>query len=160
MTTTIRPAAPADTKALGRLGALLVQVHHEFDSARFIAPTPETPGHYGRFLASQAKRKDAMVLVADKDGAVAGYVYAALEGSDWLTLRGPAGVIYDLIVDPAHRKHGVGLSLLNEAIAALERLGAPRVMLSTAEQNEAAQRLFAGAGFRPTLIEMTREVPN
>jgi len=30
-------------------------------------------------------------------------------------------------------------------------------VLSTAEQNEPAQRLFARAGFRRTMIEMTRE---
>jgi RimJ/RimL family protein N-acetyltransferase len=32
------------------------------------------------------------------------------------------------------------------------------VVLATAEQNEAAQRLFAGMGFRRTMIEMTREL--
>jgi RimJ/RimL family protein N-acetyltransferase len=34
----------------------------------------------------------------------------------------------------------------------------PRVMLWTASQNATAQRLFARAGFRPTMIEMTREL--
>jgi RimJ/RimL family protein N-acetyltransferase len=32
------------------------------------------------------------------------------------------------------------------------------VVLSTAERNEAAQRLFASMGFRRTMIEMTREL--
>jgi ribosomal protein S18 acetylase RimI-like enzyme len=159
VTVTIRPAAPADIEALGRLGALLVQVHHEFDPERFIAPTPQTQSRYGGFLGAQLKRKDAVVLAAEEDRAVVGYAYAGLEGNDWLTLRGPAGVIYDLMVDPAHRRRGVGLRLLNETIAALQRLGAPQVMLSTAQPNAAAQRLFAHAGFRPTLIEMTRELP-
>lgn len=158
MTVTIRPAAPADIEALGRLGAMLVQVHHAFDPRRFIAPTPETPGRYGGFLAGQLKRKDALVLAAEEDGAVVGYAYAGLEGNDWLTLRGPAGVIYDLMVDPARRRRGVGLRLLTETIDALRRLGAPQVMLSTAQPNAAAQNLFAKAGFRPTLIEMTREL--
>jgi len=158
VTVTIRPAAPADIEALGRLGAMLVQVHHAFDPRRFIAPTPQTPGRYGGFLAGQLKRKDALVLAAEEDGAVVGYAYAGLEGNDWLTLRGPAGVIYDLMVDPARRRRGVGLRLLTETIDALRRLGAPQVMLSTAQPNAAAQKLFAKAGFRPTLIEMTREL--
>jgi ribosomal protein S18 acetylase RimI-like enzyme len=158
MTVTIRPATPADTQALGQLGGLLVQVHHDFDRNRFIEATSATPRHYGRFLAGQLKRTDTMVLVAEEDGAVVGYCYAALEGNDWLTLRGPAGVIYDLMVDPGHRRAGVGRRLLEAAIAGLEQLGAPQVQLSTAATNEGAQRLFAGLGFRPTMIEMTRQV--
>jgi ribosomal protein S18 acetylase RimI-like enzyme len=156
MTLTIRTATEADVETLGQLGAWLVQVHYDFDRDRFIAPTPQTPSRYGGFLGGQLKRKDAIVLVADEDGAVVGYAYGALEGPDWLTLRGPAGVIYDLMVDPEHRRQGVGRRLLEEAITALQRLGAPQVMLETAAPNVAAQRLFTCAGFRPTLIEMTR----
>ena len=52
---------------------------------------------------------------------------------------------------------GVGRALLEEALVALEALGAPRVLLSGAERSAAAQRLFAGAGFRQTTVEMTRE---
>ena len=157
---TIRPAIPADVEALGRLGALLVKVHHDFDAARFIAPTPRTEAGYGGFLAGQLKRKDVVMLVAEDAGEVVGYTYAAMEGNDWLTLRGPAGVIHDLMVLPERRKHGVGRQLLTETIAALERMGAPQVQLSTAERNVAAQRLFASLGFSPTMIEMTREVPD
>ena len=43
-------------------------------------------------------------------------------------------------------------------LAELKGRGAPRVVLSTAEQNGSAQRLFARAGFRRTMIEMTREL--
>lgn len=157
MTLTIRPATPADTSALGRLGALLVEVHHQFDPDRFIAPTPRTEGVYGEFLAGQIGREGTVVLVAEEDGAVVGYTYAALEGDDWLTLRGPAGVIYDLMVDPEHRRQGIGRRLLEETMAALQRLGAPRIQLSTAERNGTAQKLFASLGFRATMIEMTRE---
>ena len=44
-----------------------------------------------------------------------------------------------------------------ETVAALEARVAPRAVLSTAERNEKAQRLFDRAGFRRTMIEMTRE---
>jgi ribosomal protein S18 acetylase RimI-like enzyme len=66
--------------------------------------------------------------------------------------------MHDLVVDPAHRGRGVGKMLLDAALAALEARGAPRVLLATAEQNVAAQRLFTRAGFRRTMIEMTREL--
>ena len=75
-----------------------------------------------------------------------------------MSLRGPAGVVYDLVVDPAHRRQGIGRMLLDATLEALKARGAPRVVLSTAERNIAAQRLFDRAGFRRTMIEMTREL--
>lgn len=155
---TVRLGAPADAPALGRLGALLVRTHHEFDPARFIAATPRTERGYASWLASQLAVPDVVVLVAVRDGEVIGYAYAGVEGPDYMALRGPAGVVHDLVVDPAHRGHGVGRMLLEAVVGALTARGAPRVVLSTASINVAAQRLFARAGFRPTMIEMTREV--
>ena len=87
-----------------------------------------------------------------------GYTYSGVEGNDYMALRGPAGVVYDIIVDPAYRKQGVGRMLLDATLEALKALGAPRVVLSTAEQNTPAQHLFDRAGFRRTMIEMTREL--
>jgi ribosomal protein S18 acetylase RimI-like enzyme len=91
---------------------------------------------------------------------VLGYTYAAIEGYDYMSLRGPAGVLHDIVVDPAHRGRGIGWTLLGATLAALQALHAPRVVLSTAARNEAAQQLFTRAGFRPTMIEMTRELEN
>ena len=154
----IRPATRADVPALGRLGALLVRTHHDFDPQRFIAARPDTERGYGSWLGSQTEKPDIIVLVAEREGEAVGYAYAGLEGHDYMALRGPAGALYDIIVDPAHRSHGIGRQLLDAAIAALREKGAPRVVLSTAAKNEPAQRLFERAGFRRTMIEMTREL--
>ncbi len=110
---TVRPAEPADLTAVGRLGAMLVTEHHEFDPKRFLAPRPDMAELYGRFLGSQSEQPDKLVLVAERDGAVVGYAYAGVEGNDYMALRGPAGVIYDLVVDPDHRRQGIGTALLD-----------------------------------------------
>jgi ribosomal protein S18 acetylase RimI-like enzyme len=154
----VRPATPDDLQAIGRLGALLVRLHYGFDPKRFMAPIPRTEDAYASFLGSQLKEPDVIVLVAVQRGTVLGYTYAGNEGSDYMSLRGPAGVLYDIVVDPEHRGAGVGRMLLDATLDALAARGAPRVVLSTAEQNDTAQRLFARAGFRRTMIEMTREL--
>lgn len=155
--TVIRPARSSDLPAIGKLGALLVRTHHEFDAERFMAATPDTEHGYASFLGTQLGEADVIVLVAERGGGVVGYTYAGVEGTDYMSLRGPAGVLYDIVVDPASRGHGIGRLLLDATLAALEERGAPRVVLSTAERNEGAQRLFERAGFRRTMIEMTRE---
>lgn len=155
---TIRPAVPADSAALGKLGSILMGMHHNFDPQRFIAPEPGTEYGYGAFLKSQLTEPDVIVLVAEQEGEVIGYAYAAIEGWDYMALRGPAGVLHDIVVDPGQRGQGIGRMLLDAALTAIKTRGAPRVVLSTANKNEAAQRLFAEAGFRRTMIEMTREL--
>ncbi|HET7372443.1 MAG TPA: GNAT family N-acetyltransferase [Gemmatimonadaceae bacterium] len=154
----IRAAAAADLPAIGRLGALLVRMHHDFDPERFIAATSQTEHAYGAFLGTQLEEPNVIVLVAEHDGQVLGYTYAGVEGWDYMSLRGPAAVLYDIVVDPAHRGRGIGQMLLEATLGALATRGAPRVVLSTAEQNGSAQRLFARAGFRRTMVEMTREL--
>jgi ribosomal protein S18 acetylase RimI-like enzyme len=155
---TVRPARKADGAAMGRLGAMLVEEHYEFDPQRFIAPLPNLVERYGDFLVSQSVRPEMIVLVAEREGSVVGYAFGGMEGNDYMALRGPAGVLYDLVVDPDHRRQGVGTALLDAALADLKKLGAPRVVLFTAEKNHGAQAMFAGADFRRTMIEMTREL--
>jgi ribosomal protein S18 acetylase RimI-like enzyme len=154
----IRPAAPADMSAIGRLGALLVREHHDFDPQRFIPATSRTESQYGWYLGTQLEEPNIVILVAERDGEVVGYTYSGVEGTDYMSLRGPAGVMYDIVVDPDHRQQGIGRMLVEATLEALKSKGAPRVVLSTAEQNAAAQRLFDRAGFRRTMIEMTREL--
>jgi len=156
--TIIRHATPADLPGIGRLGALLIKEHYDFDPQRFLPARPGTPEGYASFIGTQLEDTDKAVLVADTDGDVIGYAYAAIEGYDYMALRGPAGVLHDIIVAPEHRGRGVGRLLLDAMLEFFRSRGVPRVVLSTAERNEAAQRLFASAGFRRTMIEMTREL--
>src|SRR5207247_9367459 len=118
--------------AIGRLGALVVRLHHEFDPRRFIEATPRTADGYASFVGRQLGEKNVVVLVAERDGEVLGYAYAGVEGYDYMSLRGPAGIMYDIVVDPAHRGTGVGRMLLDATLAALAARGAPRAVLSTA----------------------------
>jgi ribosomal protein S18 acetylase RimI-like enzyme len=157
-TTTIRRASTADLPRLGRLGALLVEEHHNFDERRFLPTRDRTPADYAAFLVRQLADPNVMVLVADDHGDVVGYAYAAIEGYDYMALRGPAAVIQDIIVDPDFRGRGIGRQLLHAMLEALRTSGSSQVVLSTAERNGAAQRLFASAGFRRTMVEMTREL--
>ncbi len=155
--TIIRPAENRDAEAIGRLGAELMALHYDYDPERFLEPPPNASSGYGRFLGSQIRSSDAIVLVAERDGEVIGYAYAGLEPMSWMELRGPAGFLHDVVVAKHARGQGVAGRLVEASAAWLEEHGAPRIMLWTAEKNETAQRLFDRLGFRRTMIEMTRE---
>lgn len=156
---TIRRARRDDIDAAGRLGALLLRAHHSLDGRRFMAPRQDSEQGYAWFLGTQLDRDDALVLVAERDGVIAGYAWATVEPLNWKELREEAGFIQDVCVDEPARRTGLASALVEEAARWLAGRGVPRVMLWTAARNDAARRLFTRLGFRETMIEMTREAP-
>jgi ribosomal protein S18 acetylase RimI-like enzyme len=157
---TVRAARREDLQAASKLAAELVRLHHAYDPLRFMSMEPLEEG-YERFLRSQVDRDGIVLLVAvsrrGDDETVVGYLLGSLEDRDWSDLRDACGKIHDVYVDEKVRLRGVASHLVEEAVARLEALGAPRVVLMAAWKNDGAQRLFARLGFRPTMVEMTRE---
>ena len=121
----IRRATREDLPTLGRLGALLVRTHHAFDPKRFIDAPPHTEIGYASYLGEQLTAPDVAVFVAVQGTQVVGYAYAGLEGRDYMALRGPAGALYDIVVDPIYRRGGVSQMLLLALLAVLPIYHAP-----------------------------------
>lgn len=156
--TVVRRATTADVPALGRLGAQLMRVHFAMDPLRFLDPGDRPEAGYGSFLRHQLQDDEQAVFVAERDGAVIGYVYAGVEPLSWKELRDRAGFVHDIVVLEDARRGGVATALLSAAIEWLSTRNVPRVMLWTAHKNAAAQALFERLGFRSTMVEMTREL--
>jgi ribosomal protein S18 acetylase RimI-like enzyme len=157
---TVRPANLGDVPAAAKLAARLVRLHHGFDPLRFMCIEPVEEG-YAWFMRTQVDAAGVVFLVATTaEGyreTLIGYTLASLEDRDWSDLRDACGKIHDVYVDEAARGRGVATRLVNDTVARLTALGAPRVVLMTAAQNEGARKLFETLGFRSTMIEMTRE---
>src|SRR5687768_9951778 len=105
--TRIRHAAPAALEAVGRMGAELLRAHYAFDRERFMRAGADAEEGYASFLGSRLGERDDLVLVAERDGAVIGYLYAGIEPRSWKELRERAGFVHDLFVDAAYRSQGV-----------------------------------------------------
>lgn len=151
----LRRAQPADLAGAARLGAALALQHHQTDPARYFLPEHAEQG-YAWWFAKELQRPAAVILVAVRGTEVVGYSYGAAEERDWNLLIDRHGVVHDLFVAEDVRRLGVGARLLDAMIQELEGLGAPRIVLYTMVSNERAQHLFRARGFRPTLLEMTR----
>jgi ribosomal protein S18 acetylase RimI-like enzyme len=160
VTIDVRPAQRGDLAAVAKLAATLVREHHAYDPLRFMAIEPLEEG-YERFLASHVDSEGVVLLVAvlrhEPEETIVGYILGSLEERDWSDLRDACGKIHDVYVDPSVRRRGVASHLVEDAVMRLSAMGAPRVVLMTAERNEHARHLFSRLGFRPTMVEMTRE---
>ncbi|WP_437590782.1 N-acetyltransferase family protein [Sorangium sp. So ce1000] len=157
---TARPATRADMPEVARFAAQLVRLHHTLDPHRFLCLEPLEPG-YERWLTGELANPSAVIVVAERGGAepaLVGYAYGRREPRDWNSLLDACGALHDIYVAETARRLGAGAILLEAVSARLRALGAPRLVLHTATQNAAAQRLFERFGFRRTMIEMTLEL--
>jgi RimJ/RimL family protein N-acetyltransferase len=156
----VRTALPEDIPACARLGARLARWHHAMDPRRFFV-TPSMEEGYAWWLGKERRNPRAVVLAAVRRARgrerVVGYAYGRIEPRDWNSLRDRCGVGIDLIVEPARRGRGIGRLLVEALVRLLAERGAPRVVIQVAARNARAQRVFAGLGFRPTMLEMTIE---
>jgi ribosomal protein S18 acetylase RimI-like enzyme len=159
-TITVRPARREDLHAASILAAELVRLHHAYDPLRFMTAERLEEG-YERFLATQIDREDVVLFVAVRSlgeaESIVGYILGSLEERDWSDLRDACGKIHDVYVDERVRLRGVASRLVEAAVAGLAAMGAPRVVLMAAWRNDGARHLFGRLGFRPTMLEMTRE---
>jgi ribosomal protein S18 acetylase RimI-like enzyme len=155
MSTSTRHMRSSDLGAVAKLAGQLVRQHHAFDAKRFFV-TEDPEGGYRWWLGQQLDEPDTVLLVAEVDGAIAGYFYGSLEERDWSLLVDAHGAVHDIFVDSSFRRHGVATALMQAGIAALEAKGAKQILLSSATANAEAQALFEKLGFRRTMVEMTR----
>lgn len=160
-TFTIRAMTASDLPAASKLAAKLVEMHHALDPNRFLH-LPNAAAGYARYFAGELKSNDVVLVVAERTAPgegepIVGYAYARLEPRSYNELLDACGKLHDVYVDEVARGHGLGAKLVREAVRRLTEKGAPRVLLLTAIQNEAAQHMFEKLGFRTTMLEMTRE---
>src|SRR4029453_15432870 len=151
----VRKILREDLPEIAAMAGDLVRWHHSLDERRFLL-VEEVEKAYARFYESQLDAPEAVLLVALRGEKRVGYAYARLEPGDWNALLGAFGAPDDIFVWKEARRLGVGSALLDEVAGRLQALGASRILLSAAVQNQTAQRLFERHGFRPTMCEMTR----
>lgn len=154
---TVRGATTEDLPGVAALAEALVSLHHGFDARRFLK-VPGVAEGYLAWFTRELQNPDAVILVATGEDLVLGYLYGRVEPRDWNMLLDRHAALHDIYVSAEARGRGVAEALVTDFAARVKALGAPRVVLHTASQNESAQRLFARLGFRPTMIEMTREL--
>ena len=94
------------------------------------------------FFAIRGRRRAWPLLIAEEDGAVAGFLEGRLfDGPP------PLGYVYFVAVDPDHRRQRLGRILVEESVRRFRERGATRIFAAVPEDNEASMNLFKRIGF-------------
>lgn len=142
---------------MAAMAAELVRFHHALDPARFFLAAHIEEGYRGWF-AKELRSPDAILLVGEQEGAVAGYVYGRIEPRDWNMLLDRHAALHDVFVQPTARGTGLWRALLERFVALAKERNVPRIVLHSASANAKAQAAFARVGFRPSMVEMFLEL--
>ena len=143
----VRPAGAADAAAVAAV--------HEAAWRASLGPLlpPEVlcrlgDGDRRRKMAALARDPgpDHRMLVAERDGAVVGFVWFGRRPTE---LPPYQGQLHSLYVLPACQRSGVGGRLLREAAAALHDAGVAGMMLWVLETNGPARRFYERHGGAP-----------
>ena len=136
MAITIRPLLPADLPRLSPLFGAYLDFYG----------VPQEAQRRTIFLAQRLGADDSTCLGAFAGEELAGF--ALCHHTHNSPRLAPAWILHDLFVSPAHRRHGVAESLLAAVHARAAAAGACEVVLSTAQDNTAAQALYTKQGYR------------
>lgn len=142
MVVAVRPARPDELEAVGRL---------TLDA--YVADGGITPEHpyAATLLDAGARARDAVLLVAESDGALLGTVTYVRPGTPLAEIGGPdEAEVRTLAVSPDARGQGVGRLLSDECVRLARAEGCGAVVLSSRPSMAAAHRLYERMGFTRT----------
>lgn len=152
MAVVIRRAIPADADIIAGYAGKLVAQHREYNPKRFTCLANHE--QMAEYYSGQTASPNAVVLVAELNGKVVGFAYIQFEARNYAALLESAAWLHDIFVDETARGTNIGKSLIEASAKAAKELGADKLMLLAATENQFAQELFRQAGFRETMAEM------
>ena len=116
-----------------------------FDGYRqFYGQTSDLAAALG-FLKARFEHGQSTIFLAESDGQAVGFTQLYPSFSSVSMAR--VFVLNDLYVIPTARRLGVGQSLLNATAVHAKQLGAVRLSLTTAVDNQSAQALYESQGW-------------
>ncbi len=135
----IEPVTDADLPEL----LPLVRAYCDFYE---VAPSDDDLNSLSRALIADRENEGMQLIARDEAGSAIGF---ATVYWSWSTLDAcRIGVMYDLFVDPAARRSGVGRALIEACAERCRERGARILTWETAPDNETAQALYDSLGAR------------
>lgn len=150
----VRPLQEADLPAVRALLGTLIRQHAEAEP-RIVRPVEELdPFENGGLPA------DTLRLVAVHDGVVVGFAQGGIETSPPHAALCDRRyfALYDLVVEPAIRRHGVATRLLEACMAWVREQGIEEVELNVFAFNEEAIAFYQRNGFRVQRLRLSKEI--
>lgn len=144
----VRPATRDDIPALVQL-----LQHIDLTSGSFSGKPIHDPtvAHLTRRFGEILDSDRCLLIATDEAGAVVGLLAAKPDDVGAIDLT-PVLHVTHLMVDPAHRRRGIGRALLAAAVHLAEEQGFEHVLSTAAAGSREGNRYLARIGFAPLVV--------
>ncbi len=151
----IRDARKTDIDSIFELWVESMKFHEELDPLIF-GFISEKSNVAKRFIGEQFNKKSSVILVAEKEDRVIGYLLGEIRERLPFQRLQVTGYIWDIVITSGKRNKGIGSLLLEKAFDFFKKRNLDTVMLNASEKNRSAQRFYERHGFEPYLRYMVK----
>jgi len=152
----VREARPEDVPAVLGLWEEFMDHHAALDP--YFRRGEGGTGSFGKWLKQRVEDEKGLVLVAESDGLVVGYLLGSEAERPAVFDEQRYGMVYDLAVTASRRRRGIGARLLDGALERFAARGVGRVELNVLTTNEPASAFWEKHGFSVYLERRFREI--
>lgn len=154
MAITVRRAQPDDGAFIESVGAATADT-----SISHVRPADRRSviASFQRLAAFCRDRNGVITLIAQSGTQRVGFLILLIDVPDEVT-QAPQAFIAYMAVEPGARRTGAGRALLAAAEQEARQLGLPHLSLMVSNDNAAARRLYASAGFLDERTLMTKSL--
>ena len=151
-----REAVENDVLAMVELWKEMMDLHKIFDALH----TRREDGHekFAEFIGSNIAKEDWIVLVAEVNGKIIGFIQAKLSEYPPVIRTTKYGEIMDIAVKESYRRKGAGQKLVEEVKSWFKSQNISRVEVRAAVGNEMSKSFYRKTGFRPFLEALFCEI--
>lgn len=150
----VRPLEEADLPAVRSLLGILIRQHAQGEP-EVIRPVEELDP-----FSNGSVPEESLRLVAVEDGRIIGFAQGSIEStpSHAALLDRRLFALYDLVVEPEMRRHGVATRLLEGCLEWVRAQGVSDIELNVFAFNEEAIAFYQRHGFRVQRLRLARKV--
>lgn len=149
---TIRDALLTDADELSRLWSGFLQEQGSLDPK--LTPSSDAVDRFRADLPEWIHDTTRLVFVAERRSEIVGFLSALLWSMPPIFEEVPEIYVEYLFVDEPHRRAGIATAIFEEVKSRAESMGAHRIRLAVADQNESGREFWKSVGGRTAVREI------
>ena len=142
-----RKAIEKDIPAIVELWKEFIDFHKIRDS--FFSRSKEGPENFGKFIAENLRKNEAIVYIAEKNNEVIAHILATIQNYPPAFEIRRYGLVNDLAVASAHRRIGIGQHLFSMVKDWFVKKEIKRIEIEVSVANELSTSFWRKMDFRP-----------